>query len=76
MNIKVKYFASLAEQLGRREQQLELNPGSTVVDVWRSANGGAIPENVLLAVNYEYVDAAQALNDGDEVAFFPPVTGG
>jgi len=76
MNIKVKYFASLAQQLGRREQLLELDPGATVLDAWRRANDSAIPENVLQAVNYEYVDSAQLLEDGDEVAFFPPVTGG
>ena len=76
MNIKVKYFASLAEQLGCREQQIELSPGATVLDVWRAANGGAIPENILQAVNHEYVEGTRALNDGDEVAFFPPVTGG
>ena len=76
MNIKVKYFASLAEQLGCREQQLQLDSGATVRDVWRSANGGVIPENVLQAVNHEYVESSQRLSDGDEVAFFPPVTGG
>ncbi len=76
MNIKVKYFASLAEQLGCREQDLELGSGATVEDLWRSANGGGIPDNVLQAVNHEYVDSGTCLCDGDEVAFFPPVTGG
>ena len=76
MNIKVKYFASLAEQLGCREQDLELEPGVTVEDLWRCANGGGIPDNVLQAVNHEYVDSGTCLSDGDEVAFFPPVTGG
>jgi len=76
MNIKVKYFASLAQQLGRREQQLELNSGATVLDAWRAANDSEIPENVLQAVNHEYVHSTRSLSDGDEVAFFPPVTGG
>ncbi len=76
MKIEVKYFASLAEQLGRREQQLELRAGATVLDAWRAANDCAIPENVLQAVNHEYVQSNRQLSDGDEVAFFPPVTGG
>ncbi len=76
MNIRVKYFASLAEQLGRREQQLELDCGATVSDAWSNANGGAITQNVLLEVKNEYVDSSQCLGEGDEVAFFPPVTGG
>ncbi len=76
MNVRIKYFASLAEQLGRREQQLELEPGATVLNVWRTAIGGVIPDNVLQAVNHEYVDSAWTVSDGDEVAFFPPVTGG
>ena len=76
MRIKVKYFAALAQQLGRREDQLELDAGATVDDVWRRANSGSIPDNVLLAVNYEYVDGTRPVSDGDEVAFFPPVTGG
>ncbi len=76
MKINIKYFASLAEQLDCREQQVEVDVGASVVDVWRCANGCAIPDNVLHAVNYEYVASNQEVVDGDEVAFFPPVTGG
>jgi molybdopterin synthase sulfur carrier subunit len=35
-----------------------------------------MPSNVLVAVNMEYTDPSHTLKDGDEVAFFPPVTGG
>jgi len=75
--IRVKYFASLAEQLGRREDTLAPDAAATVADVWRAASGAAaLPPNVLSAVNHEYVEAGHAVLDGDEVAFFPPVTGG
>lgn len=48
-----------------------------MADIWARAGGGeALPENVLMAVNLEYVDADHPVEDGDEVAFFPPVTGG
>jgi molybdopterin synthase sulfur carrier subunit len=48
-----------------------------VAQVWDAATGErAMPANVLSAVNHEYVDRDHAVRDGDEVAFFPPVTGG
>jgi molybdopterin synthase sulfur carrier subunit len=49
----------------------------TVADVWaRAAVGEALPEHILCAVNREYAPPSAAVHDGDEVAFFPPVTGG
>ena len=77
MSVTVKYFASLAEQLGRREDTLTPDASMTARSIWCRATGAdALPANVLVAINQEYVDASQAVNDGDEVAFFPPVTGG
>ena len=49
----------------------------TVVDVWaRVGAGRPLPANVLAAVNLHYVERDHPVGDGDEVAFFPPVTGG
>ena len=77
MSVTVKYFASLAEQLGRREDTLTVAPQMTATSVWCQATGAeALPANVLVAVNQEYVDPSERVSDGDEVAFFPPVTGG
>ncbi len=77
MSIKVRYFASLKEQLGRDEDNLEAVREYTVSQVWTEVNPGqAMPDNVLIAVNMAYVDQAAVVKDGDEVAFFPPVTGG
>ena len=46
-------------------------------DVWMTCvDTMAIPDNVLVAINQEYADFDATVNDGDEVAFFPPVTGG
>jgi molybdopterin synthase sulfur carrier subunit len=48
-----------------------------VEGVWRSATRDAeLAVNTLAAVNMEYVDWDHSVTDGDEVAFFPPVTGG
>jgi len=77
MSVTIKYFASLREELGRDGDTVPSAPGRTVADVWAEATGGkSLPDNVLAAVNLEYVDAAHPVRDGDEVAFFPPVTGG
>jgi len=77
MAVTVKYFASLAEQVGRREDRVDAGRARTVAEAWRAANGErALPASVLSAVNHAYVDRDHPVRDGDEVAFFPPVTGG
>ena len=78
MNITVKYFASLRELLGRSEETVEINEGASVSDVWQqvSMDIEETPANLLSAVNMAYVKADAKVSEGDEVAFFPPVTGG
>ncbi|MGZ5007232.1 MAG: MoaD/ThiS family protein [Methylobacter sp.] len=77
MSIKVRYFASLKESIGRSEDELEFSGLATTGDVWHRANPDkALPGNTLVAVNMDYVDLNTLVKDGDEVAFFPPVTGG
>lgn len=77
MSIKVRYFASLREKLGRGEDLLEADEIASVADIWSRVGGGvALPPNTLAAVNLKYAELSQPVRDGDEVAFFPPVTGG
>ncbi len=77
MSITVKFFASLREQLGRGDDHVASQTGMTAAEVWaRVANGLPIPPNTLIAVNMEYVKSNHPVQDGDEIAFFPPVTGG
>jgi molybdopterin synthase sulfur carrier subunit len=78
MDIKVRYFASMRDRIGRTEDSVSINQDAvTVEDLWKQISGGEdLPNSTLIAVNMEYTDGSHALKNGDEVAFFPPVTGG
>lgn len=81
MSIKVLYFASLREEIGRGGDVIdfpsEASTSLNVEQLWISSTGQlSFPDNLLVAVNQEYTNPQALLVDGDEVAFFPPVTGG
>ena len=79
MQISVRYFASLRETLGKEQEQLNVNQKTTVADVWQQlseANESIANRSVLCAINQQYASMETVLADGDELAFFPPVTGG
>lgn len=75
MSITVRMFAGLRERAGIDETRLDDTP-ATVADAWQAVTDLDRPGNTLAAVNHEYVALDHPLTDGDEVAFFPPVTGG
>jgi sulfur-carrier protein len=84
MSIKVLYFASLRETLGYSHETLTLPAEIASVGALRAhlAGRGGVWEalgegrNVRAAVNQDMVGADAPVADRDEVAFFPPVTGG
>ena len=77
MAITVKFFSSLRETLDISSQTLNSQEINNVTDAWNKAtNGAEMPDNILVAINMDYVERAHEVKDGDEVAFFPPVTGG
>lgn len=77
MSIKVRYFASLKELMGRSEEEIIFVNIVSVKDVLNHVSENRnIPQNILAAINMEYVEFEAKVADGDEVAFFPPVTGG
>ncbi len=77
MTITVKFFASLRELLGKEEVLLEPSDNLTLEQTWQQAtNNIEMPAKLLMAVNLEYAKPGDPVNDNDEVAFFPPVTGG
>jgi molybdopterin synthase sulfur carrier subunit len=83
INVKLRFFASLREKLGEGET-LALPEGSTVAAARLAlqARGGVHAESlapgraVRSAVNQKMSAESAVLVDGDELAFFPPVTGG
>lgn len=77
MAILVRYFARLREELGRDEERIEVDGVTTVAEVWSRVRGGEpLPATLLVAVNQVYARGESPVKAGDEVAFFPPVTGG
>lgn len=83
--LKVLFFARIKEQLDCSGLQLEWQEALSDLDalqeqlcaqrgdLWREVLG---QDNMIRAVNQTVVDGNATLRDGDEVAFFPPVTGG
>ncbi|WP_374087617.1 molybdopterin converting factor subunit 1 [Methylomicrobium lacus] len=77
MSIKVRYFASLKERVGRSEEEATIAESLTADALWRQCVPELPPpEQILVAINLDYADWDSLVKDGDEVAFFPPVTGG
>jgi MoaE-MoaD fusion protein len=76
MRISVRLFAGLREQAGTGERELELDEGARVADVWPGLGLGDEPAGLLYAVNKAYAGADHELEEGDEVALIPPVSGG
>lgn len=84
MALKILYFAGLREALGQTSEYLALpeqvgNVGQLHArlvargGVWQAL---ATTKNLRVAVNQEMATMHTPLEDGDEIAFFPPVTGG
>ena len=83
--MKVLYFSWLKEKIGKGEEQLDLPEGVSDVQSlldWMKGRGDGFTDAfandaiIRVAVNHEYVERNHAVQTGDEIAIFPPVTGG
>jgi molybdopterin synthase catalytic subunit len=81
MQVTVRLFATLRQQAGWKEKPVELPAQATVADLMEQLTQAYPSLNLsdrtlYAAVNAEYTKPERLLADGDEVAFFPPVSGG
>jgi molybdopterin synthase sulfur carrier subunit len=84
MVLKIVYLARLRDALGRSSESLELadNPSLNQLRAALRERGGSWAQElaegraVRIAINHELIAGDVTLRDGDEIAFFPPVTGG
>ena len=84
MTITVKFFSLISEAVETEQLSLELDANTSNVAGLKEvlgARGEAWVEalshpNLIQAVNQRVVFEEEAINDGDEIAFFPPMTGG
>jgi molybdopterin synthase sulfur carrier subunit len=83
--MRLLYFAWIRQRIGRHEETVERPPEVTDVGsliAWLQKRGPGYAEalkdasTVRVAVNQEYVPLKHPVRDGDEIALFPPVTGG
>jgi molybdopterin synthase sulfur carrier subunit len=80
MKVKIRYFGQFRDFTGKREEVIETKKGITVREIREQIQDiypkiGAKNE-VLVAVNGSFGSLDQVILETDEVAFFPPVSGG
>ena len=85
MKVRLLFFASLREQLGQAAEEIDVPPTVTTVGALKEhlrgrggawANVFAPTRSVRAAINQEMAQVGAPIKGGDEIAFFPPVTGG
>jgi molybdopterin converting factor subunit 1 len=81
MRVRILYFGVLKDIAGREREELDIPADSSVDTVLsllkeRIASKAEVWGSIAVAVNQEYVRSTALLQDGDEVALLPPVSGG
>ena len=82
MSVQILYFASLREAFGLGQESIDMPAGVATVGAlrdWLVGQGRdalATAKNLRCAVNQDMAKLNSPVAEGDEVAFFPPVTGG
>ena len=81
MRVTVKLFARLRDLAGTADRETEMPAGATIGDVWEDtvreyAALAPYAASMSCARNFEYARLSTTVEDGDEIAFLPPVSGG
>jgi molybdopterin synthase sulfur carrier subunit len=83
MRVKLLYFASIRETVGTSEEIIEVGKDTSIVNL-KNILQSKYPKlnehwnTTIISINKKYsnLDSGQKLNDGDEIAIFPPISGG
>ena len=79
MSITLRFFGEYRERAGTGEVELEAGKCSTVLEILEALPGmfeGLELSNARVAIDQVFVDPGDPVEEGDEIAVFPPVTGG
>ncbi len=81
MRVTIRLFARLRDIAGAPDLQRDIAPPATIGSVWRQLIAeypamAAYESSISAAVNADYARMTAPVNDGDEIAFLPPVSGG
>jgi molybdopterin converting factor subunit 1 len=79
INVQVLFFGATADEAGTREVEIELNENAKAADVFGEIVGKfprLAQHKLLFAVNQEYANGDEIINNGDELAIFTAVSGG
>jgi len=81
MKVKVLFFASCRDLVGAAEREIDLPDGATVGNLMTEIASehprfGEMAPSLMVSVNQDYRERSDVLQDGDEVALIPPVSGG
>jgi len=76
VNVTVLAFARYSELLGFGKIEMQLPSATLLSELLERPELEPLPQEALLAVNQKFVGREEPLNEGDEVALMPPVSGG
>lgn len=80
MIVKIRYFANLREKAGKSEEQMQIEEGKNLLDIYAHLSGQYgfdLTSNMIkFSLNSNYVDPSVCPKENDVVVFIPPVAGG
>ena len=81
MYINVLYFAQIKEQLGIEKEKITIVSNISILELKKKLAAQKkedlfLDKNIMCAINHKIADNNMVINENDEVAFFPPITGG
>ena len=79
MKVTVRFFAQFREIIGEKQKDVEIEDGRTLHDIifrLRNDYPDLKKEKMIVSLNHKYAHPEEILEEDDEIAVFPPVSGG